>query len=70
MAFGDGGGEFLFGVVAVADADDGPGVDDRDGVEVGRRRGLAVVVGVGGELGQVFAQAPGPPDEAQGGEGE
>ena len=52
-------GEFAFGVVAVADVDDVPVVDDGDGVEVDRAGVVAVVVGVGGELVEVGAQAPG-----------
>ncbi len=79
MSFGDGQGEFAFGVVAVAEADDGPGVDDGDRAEVGQGVGVvgaaagvvaAGVVGLLGELGEVLAQAPGPPDEAESGEGD
>jgi hypothetical protein len=58
VAFGDGQGEFAFGVVAVANVGDLPVVDDGDRVEVDRAQLIAVVVGVGGELVKVMAQAP------------
>jgi len=53
VAFGDGECEFAFGVVAVADVDDVPVVDDGDGVEVDGADVGAVVVGVGGEVVEV-----------------
>jgi len=59
VAFGDGQGEFAFGMVAVPDLDHGPVVDDGDGVEVDRGLVVAVVVGVGGDLVEVGAQSPG-----------
>ena len=59
VAFGDGECKFAFGVVAVADVDDRPVVDDGDGVEVGWGLVVAVVVGVGGELVEVGGQPPG-----------
>jgi len=57
VAFGDGDGdgecEFAFGVTAVTDLDHAPVVDHGDGVQVDGADGLAVVVGVGGEVVEV-----------------
>ena len=70
VAFGDGEREFAFSVVAVADMDDVPGVDNGDRVEVGRADVSAVVVGFGGELVEVVAQPPGTAFLADGTEGD
>ena len=58
LAFGDGGGEFAFPVVAVAVVHGPPVVDHSDGVEV--RLGLVGAVGVAVERVEVGAQPPGP----------
>src|SRR5690348_7172085 len=68
VPFGDGQGQFPFGVVTVADVDDVPVVDDGDVVEVGGR--VAGVVGLAGELVEVGAEAPGAAVGADGGEGD
>jgi hypothetical protein len=70
VAFGDGQGECAFGVVAVADVDDVPGVDDGQGGEVDGADLGAVVVGVGGELVEIAAQPPGAAFLADGADGD
>lgn len=68
VAFGDGGGQFAFGVVAVPEADGHPVVDHDDGLE-GDRDGVGVVV-VAVERGQVLAQPPCPAFMADRAEGD
>ena len=54
VAFGDGSGEFAFGVVAVAKPDRSPVVDDQDRGGVDRAGGVV-------ELGEVGVESPGAP---------